>query len=113
MNDWPLSPSLYYGPDGEPLGLWEWAELFERRHEDLAPESWWRKLTELGAGLEVSTVWLGIDHNFLGGPPLTWETMVFGHDREEEGCWRYATRAEAFDDHERIVRELRAGVKAG
>lgn len=104
--------SLFFGPDGEPLELYEWSELFERRHENLAPESWWHKHTELGADLRVSTVWLGIDHNFLGiGPPLVWETMVFGGDRDEE-CRRYATRAEAFDDHERIVRELRAEVRA-
>lgn len=28
--------------------------------------------------LFVSTVFLGLDHQFVGGPPLLFETMVFG-----------------------------------
>ena len=27
---------------------------------------------------EVSTVFLGMDHQFGEGPPILWETMVFG-----------------------------------
>src|SRR5690606_31539414 len=29
-------------------------------------------------GILVSTVFLGLDHAFFGGPPLLWETMAFG-----------------------------------
>jgi hypothetical protein len=105
--------SQFYAPDGTAISLDEWAELFERRTEVTAPESWWRKHTELGGDVRVSTVWLGIDHNFaFVGPPLTWETMVFGGPHEDD-CWRYATRAQAFDDHERIVRELRSEIEEG
>jgi hypothetical protein len=30
----------------------------------------------------VSTVFLGLDHSFMGGPPLLFETMVFDPDPE-------------------------------
>lgn len=49
----------------------------------------------------VSTVFLGINHNFLGeGRPILFETMVFGgeHDQEQE---RYCTEQEALAGHER------------
>lgn len=36
---------------------------------------------EVVDGLRVSTVFLGLDRNFEGkGPPILWETMVFGSD---------------------------------
>ena len=47
----------------------------------------------------VSTVFLGIDHNLRdGGPPLLWETMIFGgpHDRYRK---LYASREAALAGH--------------
>lgn len=62
-----------------------------------------------GATLTVSTVWLGVNHNFIGdGPPLIFETMVFGdHSLAEDACWRYATEDEARRGHEKVVEALR------
>ena len=34
--------------------------------------------------VKVSTVFLGLDHNFCGGPPLLWETMIFGGVLDQE-----------------------------
>ena len=34
--------------------------------------------------IEVSTVFLGIDHNHFGGTPLLFETMIFGGEHEYE-----------------------------
>jgi len=101
-----------YDPDGNPITLYEWAELFEQRAttRDVA-ESWWRKRTVIAeAGCEVSTVWLGLDHRFgFTGPgkPLIWEAMIFGGDHDGDQ-YRYATRGEAYDHHEQLVREIRA-----
>lgn len=57
--------------------------------------------TQIG-GARVSTVFLGLDHNFTHGAPVLFETMVFwdGHalDSEQE---RYCTRMEAVAGHER------------
>ncbi len=34
----------------------------------------------VNGGIEVSTVFLGMDHSFMDGPPVLWETMVFADD---------------------------------
>lgn len=61
----------------------------------------------------VSTVFLGLDHNWRpDGPPILWETMVFGgpHDQEQ---WRCAgSREQALAQHERVCREIGVKVEA-
>ena len=56
----------------------------------------------------VSTVWLGLDHNFYGGTPLIFETMVFPKEGDfcDEYCERYATLAEAKNGHEEVVKKF-------
>lgn len=66
--------------------------------------------TELFDGRWISTVFLGIDHQWhSSGPPILFETMVFPskdrEDRNEEHCERYATWDEAYTGHWRIVRD--------
>jgi hypothetical protein len=56
----------------------------------------------------VSTVYLGMNHQWGDGPPLIFETMVFGGD-EGEPCWRYSTEEQARAGHDRVVAALRAG----
>jgi hypothetical protein len=56
--------------------------------------------------LEVSTVWLGLDHSTGSGPPVIFETRVFG-DGEPCVQRRYVTLAEAKSGHVEIVRDLR------
>ncbi len=57
--------------------------------------------TNIGEVL-VSTVFLGIDHSFMGGPPVLWETMIFGgpHNDYQE---RYTSRAAAEVGHMEAV----------
>lgn len=56
----------------------------------------------------ISTVFLGVDHAYYGGPPILFETMVFrGHLDERQ--WRYATWDEAVAGHARIVQAVRDG----
>lgn len=57
----------------------------------------------------VSTVFLGVNHNFSGkGPPILWETMVFGGKHDQEwmdrcsGTWE---QAEAM--HQNMVNRLK------
>jgi len=53
--------------------------------------------------VNISTVFLGVDHNFSGhGAPLLFETMIFGGELNEE-CERYATWEEAERGHKRMV----------
>ncbi len=62
-------------------------------------------------GYKVSTVFLGLDHNWsLKGPPVLWETMVFGKgrplDTETDRCAGSKEQAEAM--HARMVRRVKA-----
>ena len=74
-----------------------WAEAFESQDRVVA------KTTK---GLvEVSTVFLGIDHSF-GGKPLLFETMIFGGKRNGE-IHKYSTWEEAEKSHEEICKTLK------
>lgn len=59
--------------------------------------------------LRVSTVWLAVDYNFLGGPPILFETMVFGPGSGEPQ-WRWCTEQQAIAGHAQVVAETAAGV---
>lgn len=59
-------------------------------------------------GVRVSTVFMGLDHSFGDGPPLLFETMIFGgpHDGFQD---RFATWEEAEEGHDAAVAMLTAG----
>lgn len=60
--------------------------------------------------LDVSTVFLyGINHAHDEGPPILWETMVFGLDDEDEVQERYASHEDAVARHTRHVAIAEAG----
>lgn len=64
----------------------------------------------------VSTVWLGLDHQWDDGPPLIFETMVFAKDSageidfSGEDSDRYSTEAEALAGHKSAVARWRNAV---
>jgi hypothetical protein len=63
--------------------------------------------TQIGDA-EISTVFLGTDHNWLGHPPpILFETMVFGLPYAHEPCIRYATWDEAEAGHSEMVERVR------
>lgn len=66
--------------------------------------------TVLSGGVRVSTVFLGLDHNWGEGPPALFETMIFEgpHDSEQ---WRYSTWDEAVAGHEAAVVLAKAGAE--
>ena len=51
--------------------------------------------------VRVSTVFLGLNHNFEDGPPLIFETLVFGGDLDGE-MRRYSTWEEAENGHKKM-----------
>lgn len=98
-----------YRRDGTPYpeghdGLLEWAKDFENTQGRIV-----RQETLPNNGYFVSTVWLGIDHNYgFNGPPLIFETMV----KHPSGEWenyqeRYSTENDAILGHLRAVEEYR------
>ena len=54
-------------------------------------------------GEVVSTVWLGLDHGFLLGRPLIFETMIMTRTSFRGYQRRYSTEEEALAGHERTV----------
>lgn len=115
-----------YRKDGTPIwGILQWAKLFENYPD-------YRRVAEtiLEDGTRISTVWLGLDHDFSGpldGPnphPIIFETMVFSpitetrtipaygnipeHTYTAHDDWdqeRYITEAEAIMGHDAMVRK--------
>lgn len=102
-------------PEGE-AGLFEWARDFEDIEKRRVG------FDKLDNGLEISTVWLGLDHSSGTGRPLIFETMVFfpckkeftlgGRtikvDREEFDMVRYSTLEEARLGHKMMVKKCRS-----
>jgi len=90
---------LHYVLDdnGEPLQVDDvlaWAAWFETAHAARVVAQ-----DELAGGVSVSTVFLGLDHNWgFGGPPVLWETMIFGGPHAD---WqrRWCSREEAIAGH--------------
>lgn len=81
------------------VGLHEWSAWFGKEDRRVA-------LTETALH-RVSTVFLGLDHSFGGGPPLLFETMVFENGTNEDvGCNRYSTWEEADAGHAGMVEEF-------
>lgn len=101
--------------EGNPITTEEWGRLKD-------DDEYYRIGLDTVGSYTVSTVWLGLDHQFMeGGPPLIFETMVFTNtawnaDRSEEDheslldldCVRYSTEHEARVGHADMCTLIRA-----
>ena len=88
----------FYDRAGVQIPFEEWAQKFKD------PEYQTVQFDALDNGMCVSTIWLGKNHNFTDGPPLIFETMVFGGSEEYQE--RYATLSDAHIGHQRIVEKV-------
>jgi len=75
------------GREAVPCSLVEWATGFESDTRHVADNEY--------KGVRVSTVFLGLDHAFGEGPPLLFETMIFGGEHNE-----YQTRCTTWEQAE-------------
>jgi hypothetical protein len=65
-----------------------------------------------GRKVRVSTVFLGLDHNYSGrGKPVLWETLVFGGPLDGEQD-RYTSHAAAFKGHQAMCRRVTESLSA-
>lgn len=64
-----------------------------------------------GGTIRVSTVFLGLDHSFVGGPPVLWETLVFGGPLDGE-MERYTSKADALRGHQAMCARVTAALPA-
>lgn len=102
----------YYVPDGaggtRPAELLEWAAWFGQENHAVPFREGGRLVARTPAleGVEVSTVFLGLNHGFGGGAVLLFETMVFG-GKHDDFQRRYATLTEAEAGHARTLRMVK------
>ena len=85
----------------------EWARQFgtlERHIADDRLDGWgWREVVWIEP-VRISTVWLGLDHNWReSGPPHLFETIIFGGPCAQDQD-RYENIAFARQGHERLCR---------
>lgn len=101
--------TMYYDRQGKPLSnVMDWESIYEPGNNHIAETYMWLGL------IRVSTVWLGLDHDFTyryknindSNPhPLIFESMVF-----IEGGWtninmlRYSTEQDALEGHKLLVK---------
>jgi hypothetical protein len=84
------------GQEVKPVDLMTWASWFEKNRTN-------RHVGNDTVGdVRVSTVFLGLDHSFGEGPPMLFETMIFGGEHDEDQ-WHYSTWAEAEAGHARAL----------
>jgi len=56
--------------------------------------------------VSISTIFLGVDHAWFGGPPVLWETMVFG-GKDDELQYRFTNEIAALKTHWFLVNQTR------
>jgi hypothetical protein len=107
----------YYGLDGQPISRDEFVKLWRLRqvargqanHGESLPEDDPSRIGSDRVGdAWISTVWLGIDHGYGHGPPIIFETMIFG-GRDDGFQARYATKEAALAGHRRVVEAVKYG----
>lgn len=82
--------------------LMQWGEWHEKANRHIGKDE--------RAGIQISTVFLGIDHGFpwdkeqkADYKPVLWETMIFGGPFDQEQ-WRYNSLESAREGHKTAVR---------
>lgn len=105
-------PIPYYDIDGREItDALEAGRLMESRRRDGS----FRIGSDHCAGFWVTTVWLGLNHQFFEeGPPLIFETMIFVENEFPGGeafdyQERYSTLAEAKAGHARALALVKLG----
>lgn len=93
----------YFNRQGQAVTSDEWAASFKPEVQKVAATD----IVSHGETVTVSTVWLGLNHNWGDGPPLIFETMVFRGPLDEEQV-RYSTEAEAIAGHAAMCARVRA-----
>jgi hypothetical protein len=91
----------WYDKEGQPIkDLVAWAKLLDDKEYSrvgLFERPW----------VKVSTVWLGLNHNWGKGDPLIFETMAFAPGMVEVCQERYSTLAQAEAGHAKAVKKYR------
>jgi|SRR5882724_2432606 len=99
--------SDYYILDdnGDPVkchNIYTWAQWLNSNKKQVSYEN--------VGGIDVSTVFLGLDHIFVPeykDRPILWETMVFDNKNGLDWQQRFTSKQEALAFHEKVVTALK------
>lgn len=91
--------NILEGHEVKQVDLMTWARWFEGKDRHVANET-------IGDS-QISTVFLGLNHSFGDGPPLLFETLVFGGKLDQE-MDRYSTWDEAEAGHKAMVERVKS-----
>lgn len=90
--------------DPKPASLMQWAKWYETNQKG-------RIVAQEHVGdVFISTVFLALNHNWGDGPPILWETMIFGGINDEYQM-RYSSKEAAIDGHYNAVKAVKEGIK--
>jgi hypothetical protein len=84
---------LWYDRQGNPITTAQWEAIRRQGREAILVAR-----SNLGLRGVVSTVHLGLDYGFGDGPPVIFETMIFGGPMDQT-IERYTTEALAREGH--------------
>lgn len=101
-NEW-NGHAMFYNRAAEPITFRQYGELHKKDDYTIIARTEYNDIA-------VSTVWQGHDHSLgLSGPPIIFETMIFGGLRSHE-YWRYATEDQAKAGHAEVCSVIFAKV---
>jgi hypothetical protein len=98
-TDWDGRP-VYYDRQGKPMTMQQWAQMFEDegyRHiarDVIGPD----EPLDTAPLITVSTLWLGLNHDWRSDEPLIYETIIIGGEHDATGM-RHATERRAREGH--------------
>lgn len=101
--------ACFFAPDGQPFpgDVLAQAVAFEDVIRSFSAELFmktalrWRETVAI-----VYTSYLGANHEYFGGPPLIWETMISTPDAWQDFQHRYSTQNAAKAAHQSIVQAM-------
>ena len=112
-QDYWIDRGMYFDRQGNSMTMIEWAQMFENSTQAVNLR---RVIATKVRHIWVSTVWLGLNHEWRDGPPLIFETMMFNRHKRDRNkhsgrfdfCDRYSTEEQARRGHHRVVQVLKA-----
>jgi len=101
----------WYDREGQPIDVATANDLLGDRKYSRVALTRITSRSDPAVEYRMSTVWLGLDHNWGGGEPILFETMSFGGgEQQNESQWRWTTEATAIAGHAEIVATIAATV---
>lgn len=105
-----MNPHLWYDRQGQPIDTATANRLLGDMGYKRIAKTNIKSASDPAIDWDVSTVWLGVDHSFGDGPPIIFETMVFGNGDGDQYMQRYVTEEQARAGHAETVALVAATV---